>query len=243
MMLSPLRLRLASMLLVVVSADQWLSIPNKECGYKQNEATLAHGSLADFKAKADEEGHKVFVVWQGRAYYRNCSAEECLKKLQDPPHNNNVTLYYKSAPATTTMAAPAMATMAPTTAMATMAPTTTKIQSLVSIINDATNHGGDLPDIWDKDHGIGNLSVGAGLLKADVKKVVGANELMDAADKEQGLLSLRNLAVGLPCLLAGLVAVAAIAKQISISPLGKSNHRDLCRPEPLNTEEEDAERQ
>jgi len=214
MMPSPLRLRLASMLLVVVSADQWLSIPNKECGYKQNEATLALGSLADFKAKADEEGHKVFVVWQGRAYYRSDSAEECLKKLQDPPHNNNVTLYYKS-----------------------------ELQSLVSIINDATSHGGDLPDIWDKDDGIGNLSVQAGLLKASVKKVVGANELMDAADKEQGLLSLRNLAVGLPCLLAGLVAVAAIAKQISISPVGKSNHRDLCRPEPLNTEEEDAERQ
>lgn len=223
------------MLLVVVSADQWLSIPNKECGYKQNEATLALGSLADFKAKADEEGHKVFVVWQGRAYYRNCSAEECLKKLQDPPHNNNVTLYYKSAPAMTTMAAPAMATMAPTT---------TKLQSLVSIINDAESHGGDLPDIWDKDETIGNnLSVQAGLLKASVKKVVGASELMDVDNKEQGLLSLRNLAVGLPCLLAGLVAVAAIAKQISISPVGKSNHRDLCRPEPLNTEEEDAERQ
>jgi len=223
MMVSPLRIRLASMLLVVVSADQWLSIQNKECGYKENNDILALGSLADFKAKADKEGHKVFVVWQGRAYYRKDSAEECLKRLRDPPHNNNVTLYYKSAP-----------TMAPTTSP-TMAPTTIKRPSLVSIINDATTHDGrDWP-------GFGNLSVQAGLLKARVKKVVGANEFIDADDKEEGLLSLRNLAVGLPCLLVGLVAVAAIAKYAAQSPVGTSHPRDLCRPEPLNTEEEDVE--
>lgn len=175
-MFRELRLSLASCMLTLmtVSADEWLSMKNKECFYKNDTEKLPNGTLDDFKAEADKNGFVAFVVWEGKAYFRSGTAEECLKHLHEPPHENEVTLYYKGQlipKPTTTLTA----TTKPTT---TLTATATTMENLPDIMNEMMKHRATKP--VDLTHGSRYDAA-----ESKLKTVVGEYSMTDADKKTE----------------------------------------------------------